>query len=287
VVSSFIEPGDVVVADRLTYYGLKALAQMFRFGIVGLGSDGEGLAAGELDDACKKQRIKAVFTVPTFQNPTVVTMSAERRAEIAEIARRHDLIVIEDDVYGPMPSKRAAAIATLCPERTFHISSLSKALAPGLRVGFLLSPPGRATITAEAIRGTSWMPAPLSVLVATRWIEDGTARRILDAQVAELGARNRVTSEMLAGLDFNADPACMFIWLRLPAPWHAQDFAANARAHGVGVMPAAAFAVDHQATEQSVRINLGCAASRQELTEALRIVAATLRDRPRALFTTI
>ena len=92
---------------------------------------------------------------------------------------------------------------------------------------------------------------------------------------------------MLAGLDFNADPACMFIWLRLPPPWHAQDFAANARAHGVGVMPAAAFAVDHQATEQAVRVNLGCAASRQELTEALRIIAVTLRDRPRALFTTI
>ena len=284
VVSSLIEPGDVVVADRLTYYGLKALGQMFRFRIIGVGSDEEGLSAVELDEVCRLERVKAVFTVPSLHNPSVVTMSLARRQAIVDVAVRRDLVLIEDDVYGPMLGDRAPALVTLAPERTFHISSLSKALAPGLRVGYLLCPPGRALVAAEAVRTTAWMPAPLPLLIATRWMEDGTAVDILNAQLAELRARHALVTTILAGASFNADPRCMFIWLKLPAPWRAEDFAANVRAHGVAVMPSTAFAADRQPVEHAVRINLACAASRDELATALRIVATTHADRPRALF---
>jgi DNA-binding transcriptional MocR family regulator len=287
VVSSLIEPGDVIVCDRLTYYGLKALAQMFRFRIVGIGSDEQGMSAEELAQACRAERVKAVFTVPSMHNPSVITMSETRRRELAEIAERYDLTVIEDDVYGPMLGSRPPAIATLVPQRTYHISSLSKALAPGLRVGYLTCPPGRAVVAAEAVRTTAWMPAPLPLLVASRWLEDGTANAILKAQLAELRARHTLVSTILAGQSFNADPRCMFIWLRLPAPWRAEDFAANVRAHGVAVMPSAAFASDRQPVEHAVRVNVGCASSREQLATALRIIAATLADRPRALFSHI
>lgn len=283
VISALIQPGDVVVSDRLTYYGLKALAQMFRFRIVGIGSDGEGMSAEDLDAACRHEVVKAVFTVPSMHNPSVVTMSEIRRRELVDVAARHDLIIIEDDVYGPMLGARPPAIITLAPERTYHISALSKALAPGLRVGYLTCPPGRALVTAEAVRTTAWMPAPLPLLVASRWLEDGTANAILRAQLAELRARHRLVTTILTGQSFNADPRCMFTWLRLPAPWRSEDFATNARAHGVAVMPATAFASDRQPVEHAVRVNVGCATTREELATALRIIASTLADRPRAL----
>lgn len=283
VISGLIEPGDIIVSDRLTYYGLKALAQMFRFHIVGIDSDEQGMSAEELDTVCRRERVKAVFTVPSMHNPSVVTMSAARRLELIAVAKRHDLIIIEDDVYGPMLGQRAPAIVTLAPERTYHISALSKALAPGLRVGYLLCPPGRAPVLAEAVRTTAWMPAPLPLLVASRWLEDGTANTILKAQLAELRARHALVTTILAGQSFNADPRCMFIWLKLPAPWRAEDFAANVRAHGVALMPSAAFASDRQPVEHAVRVNVGCATSREQLATALRIIASTLADRPRAL----
>src|SRR5262249_21299458 len=157
---------------------LKALAQMFRFRIVGIDADSEGMSAAELEAACRRERVKAVFTVPSMHNPSVVTMSEARRHEIVEIAKRHDLIIVEDDVYGPMLGTRPPAILTLAPERTWYISALSKALAPGLRIGYLTCPPGKALVAAEAVRTTAWMPAPLPVLVATRWLEDGTANAI-------------------------------------------------------------------------------------------------------------
>lgn len=283
VICSFIEPGDTIVCDRLTYYGLIALAQMFRFRIIGIGSDAEGMSAIELDQVCGREKVRAVFTVPSMHNPTVVTMSEARRRDLVEVAERHDLIIIEDDVYGPMLGTRGSPLITLAPSRTYHISALSKALAPGLRVGYLTCPPGRAILSAEAVRTTAWMPSPIPLLLATRWLEDGTAEAILKAQLAELRARHAIVATILAGHSFSADPRCMFLWLKLPAPWRCADFTANLKAHGVAVMPATAFACDRQPVEHAVRVNVGCASSRDELARALRIIVATLNDRPRAL----
>ncbi|MCB5410413.1 PLP-dependent aminotransferase family protein [Pseudogemmobacter faecipullorum] len=283
VICGHINPGDTIVADRLTYYGLRALAQMFRFRIIGIGSDHEGLSAQELRQLCASQSIKALFVVPTMQNPLVVSMSAQRRQDIVEIAREYDLLIIEDDVYGPLQDNRPPAFWQLAGERSYHISTLSKALAPGLRIGWLSCPPGRAVIMGEAIRTTAWMPAPLTALVAARWIEDGTAATILRAQQAEVHARHQLITRELRGFDLVSDPRCMFLWLRLPAPWRAQEFAETLYAQGVSVMPADAFACDRQPVEHAVRINFGGASSREALLQASRIIAATLVDRPRSL----
>lgn len=287
VLSSLMGHDGVILSDQLTYYGLKALAPVFQFEIVGIPSDDEGLLPGPLEEACQRSPVKAIFTVPNLQNPTVVTMSLARRLALVEIARRHHVPIIEDDVYGPLLRSRLPTIASLCPELTYHVTSTSKVLAPGLRVGYLLTPPNGAALAAEAVRTTAWMPAPLSTLIATRWIEDGTADAILEAQRTELAVRQQLAQELLPKDLLKCDPACMFVWLRVPAPWRSDDFAANAQARGVSTMPASAFAVDRATTEHGVRINLACAASREQLVRALKILAQALRDRPRALFGTI
>ncbi|MCP3723425.1 PLP-dependent aminotransferase family protein [Paraburkholderia sp. CNPSo 3272] len=287
VLSSLMGHEGVILSDKLTYYGLKALAPVFQFELVGVPSDAEGLLPDQLEDACRRMPVKAIFTVPNLQNPSVVTMSLERRLALVEIARRHHVAIIEDDVYGPLLRKRLPTIASLCPELTFHVASTSKVLAPGLRIGYLLTPPHGAPLAAEAVRTTAWMPAPLTTLVTTRWIEDGTARLILEAQRAELQARQELALEILPRDLLNSDPACMFVWLRVPAPWRSDDFAANALARGVNTMPASAFAVDRSTLEHGVRINLACATSREQLARALKVLARTLQDRPRALFGTI
>jgi DNA-binding transcriptional MocR family regulator len=287
VLSSLMGHEGVILSDKLTYYGLKALAPVFQFELIGIASDAEGLLPDHLEQACRRMPVKAIFVVPNLQNPSVVTMSLERRLALVEIARRHHVAIIEDDVYGPLLRKRLPTIASLCPELTFHVASTSKVLAPGLRIGYLLTPPHGAALAAEAVRTTAWMPAPLTTLVTTRWIEDGTAQRILDAQRAELQARQELALQLLPRELLNSDPACMFVWLRVPAPWRSDDFAANALARGVNTMPASAFAVDRSTVEHGVRINLACAASREQLARALKILARTLQDRPRALFGTI
>ncbi|SAK85531.1 GntR family transcriptional regulator [Caballeronia arationis] len=284
VLNSLIGTDGVILADQLTYYGLKALAPVFQFEIVGIPSDRDGLLTDEVERVCRRMPVKAIFTVPNLQNPTVTTMSLERRMALVDIARRHGVAIIEDDVYGPLVSQRLPTIASLCPELTFHIAATSKVLAPGLRLGYLLSPPDNSALCAEAVRTTAWMPAPMSMLIASIWIEDGTAQHIMDAQLAEIRARQDLARELLPQELLQADPACMFVWLKLPLPWRADDFAANAKARGVVVMPSSAFAVDRSEIEHGVRINLACASSREQLVSGLRLLASTLKDRPRALY---
>ncbi|MFM0516293.1 MULTISPECIES: PLP-dependent aminotransferase family protein [Caballeronia] len=284
VLNSLIGTDGVILADQLTYYGLKALAPVFQFEIVGIPSDRDGLLIDEVERVCKRVPVKAIFTVPNLQNPTVTTMSLKRRMALVDVARRHGVAIIEDDVYGPLVAQRLPTLASLCPELTFHISATSKILAPGLRLGYLLSPQDNSALCAEAVRTTAWMPAPLSMLIAAVWMEDGTAQHIMNAQLAEIRARHDLARELLPQDLLQSDPACMFVWLKLPLPWRADDFAANAKARGVVVMPSSAFAVDRSEIEHGVRINLACAESRDQLVSGLRMLAGTLRDRPRALF---
>ncbi|MBB2926821.1 DNA-binding transcriptional MocR family regulator [Paraburkholderia silvatlantica] len=133
VLSSLMGHEGVILSDKLTYYGLKALAPVFQFELVGIPSDAEGLLPDQLEDACRRMPVKAIFTVPNLQNPSVVTMSLERRLALVEIARRHHIAIIEDDVYGPLLRKRLPTIASLCPELTFHVASTSKVLARTLQ----------------------------------------------------------------------------------------------------------------------------------------------------------
>lgn len=116
--------------------------------------------------------------------------------------------------------------------------------------------------------GAQWIAAPLTTLIATRWIEDGTAQPILEAQRAEPQARQELALGILPRELLNSDTACMFFWLRVSAPWRSDDFAANALARGVDTMPASAFAVDRSTLEHGVRINLACATSREQLARA-------------------
>ncbi|CAB3756708.1 hypothetical protein LMG29660_02967 [Burkholderia puraquae] len=166
---------------------------------------------------------------------------------------------------------------------TLHIGATSKILAPGLRLGYPSCPRDSVALCAEAVRTTAWMPAPTSTLIAMVRIEDGTAERIMAAQLAEIRARVDLARELLPAGQLKSNPVCMFVWLRLPPPWRADDFAAHAKGRGVIVRPSSTFAVDRAEIEHGVRINLACPATRDELVNGPRILAGTLKDRPCAL----
>ena len=211
-------------------------------------------------------------------------MSEARRRELVAVAERHDVVIIEDDVYGPMLGTRAPAIVTLAPERTYHISALSKALAPGLRVGYLLCPPGRALVTAEAVRTTAWMPAPLPLLVASRWLEDGTANAILKAQLAELRARHMLVT---------TDPCRPLLQCRSALHVHLAA-AASALASGGFCRQCCAPMASRSCRRRpspatgsrwsTPSASMSAAPPRaRNWRRRLRIIASTLADRPRAL----
>ena len=132
-------PGDVVLTEAITFPGIKAAAAQLGVKLVGVAMDDGGMLPDALAKACRTHRPKAVYLIPTLHNPTTATLVPERRSAIAKIVRDADTMLIEDDAYGLL-DRSASPIANLIPERTYLATTLSKCIAPALRVAYLLTP---------------------------------------------------------------------------------------------------------------------------------------------------
>lgn len=276
-------PGDAMLCDAVTYQGISALCRSLGLQPVPIAMDDEGMRPDALAQACRSIRPRAVFLVPTLHNPTTVTLSAERRREIETVARAGGMLIIEDDVYRALKPDAPESFASFAPDITIHIGSLSKCVAPGLRLGVVFAPPQVAADIAAMLRIDCWSTSPLAALVAARLIEDGHADRIIAGQRAEFAVRQRLVRDVLAGLDVATDEDSTHAWLRLPEPWRVGAFVRACAQQGVGVLSGEAFAVSRDIAPHAVRINVGAARSREEHTGALRTIGEILSGNSKLL----
>lgn len=275
--ATHLSPADCVLAEAVTYPGLMSAADIARVRLRGLPLDDEGIVPEALADACSDARVRAMYLVPTIHSPTTATMSLRRRERVAEIARRFDKIVFEDDAYGAL-APETTPLAALMPERVFHAASLAKCVTPGLRVSFLLAPTQAiAERLRQALRAMLQMPVSLTLALAARWVRDGSLADIVAAIRAEAIARQKLAAHALRGHAYRAHPAGHHIWMPLPPHWRSVAFVAHMQRHGVGVVTSEAFAVE-EAPEPAVRVALGAAASRSDLAQALDVLAAGLSN---------
>lgn len=272
-------PGDTVLAECLTYTGMKALAAHQGIKLVGVDIDREGLLPAALEEACRRTGAKTLYTMPTLHSPTGTTMSRERRAAIAEIAERHDLLVIEDNVYNFLAPSAPPPLAALLPDRCFYVTSLSKCVAPGLRVGFVVPPARYFDRLVLAVRATAWMATPAAVEVGCRMIENGTLGQLVDQRRAEARSRRKLAAEILgrhvAPLS-DTDPASFHLWLPLPREWPAAQIVAAARRRGVNLTPPEAVAVDDM-SPNGVRLCIGGPETLEDLRRGLEVLLELLR----------
>jgi DNA-binding transcriptional MocR family regulator len=270
-------PGDVVLADRLTYPGFKAAAAAFGVRLIGVEADEHGMIPEALDEASRRHRAKAVYLIPTMHNPTTLTIGPTRREQLAATIRRCGLLLFEDDAYGCLDPK-VQPLAVLIPERAYLAASLSKCIAPGLRTSFLLAPDhAAAAALANAIRTVAQMPVPLMVALVMRWLADGTGDSIVSAIATEAAARQKLAAKALSGHDHRAHPKGLHVWLALPPAWSRAEFAAHVQRQGLAVVTSDSFSVDGH-PEHAIRIALGAARSRSDLVVALDVLTAALRS---------
>ena len=277
VLATLLDPGDVLLAESLTYAGVKAAAGLLHLRLHGLAVDADGLRPDAFEEACGAGGAKALYLIPTLHNPTTAVMPEARRLEIAEIARRHGVVLIEDDVHGLLPEERPLPLAVHVPELTCYLTSTSKTLAPGLRIAYLLAPAALVPRLTASLRATTWAVAPLTAAVASAWIRDGTADALLAGRRREARERQTLARRALAGADFETRPEAYYLWLRLPEPWRSDSFASAVLAPGASVTSAETFAVGQAPVPHAVRLCLGAARRRDTLQRGLSIVAEVLR----------
>ena len=273
VLAGVTQPADVILADAITYQGINGICRLRGLDLRGVPMDRDGMLPDALESACERWRPRAVFLVPSLHNPTATTLSERRRRTIVAILQRYNVLIIEDDVYRPLLDEQVPSFASLEPELTIYISGLSKCVAPGLRLGFVVAPRALVGDVAGALRIDSWTVSPLTALIGTVMLEDGLVDTIIERHKEEIRLRQAIVRELLGDLDLQTHENSPQAWLHLPEPWRGNSFARIAREKGVGVLAAEAFTVGREAAPHAVRINVGAARSRSDLRLALEKLA--------------
>jgi DNA-binding transcriptional MocR family regulator len=276
--SALLKPGDVLLTEELTYAGVRAIAEQQRLKVRGVAMDGEGLRPDALEHACRASRARALYCMPRLQNPTSAVMPERRRRHIAAIAEKYRVTIIEDDVYGFLSPERAP-LAAIAPARTVFVTSLSKSLFPGMRLGCVAAPPEAVEKIAGAVWSTMIMASPIGADLLSGWIEDGTAARIAEWKRHEVAARQAMARRLLDGERLQTHAASPHIWLQLPLRWTSEAFASHIRTRGVILNTSAHFATGDQ-PPRAVRLCLGTPRTRAGLEQALTIVRQTLGSLP-------
>ncbi|NQU58124.1 MAG: PLP-dependent aminotransferase family protein [Rhodospirillales bacterium] len=251
------QPGDTVLAEELSYPGLIHVVRQLGLKLEPVAMDAHGLIPEALEEAARRTGARFLYCIPNIQNPTTRTMPEHRVREIAARARALDLQIMEDDVWGGLSTRESPPLIEFAPERVFHISSLSKTMAGGLRIGYVLSPVEHVEKLRTAVRLSNWMTPPLMAEIARRWIEDGTGLELANWQRQAAGKRLSYAAKALEGQTFAYHPAGHYIWLEMPLHWRAADFKAAAEARGVLVPSSESFVVGRQAAPHAIRIAIG------------------------------
>jgi DNA-binding transcriptional MocR family regulator len=272
--------GDVVLSESLTYPGARAIAAQLGLRLVGMPMDDEGIETEAFGDACRRLAPKALYVNPTLLNPTTHTISESRRQQIATIARRYNVPIIEDDPYGFLPTDGPPPFAAIAPEVTWYIAGLAKCLGAGLRIAYVVVPDVRSGwLLASSVRTATVMASPVTLALATRWITDGTADALLAAVRRESVERQRLAAAILPRGSYRADPVGFHLWVSLPESWTRSAFVGHMRSTGIGVVASDAFATEGTPPE-AVRVCLGGPADRLAVRGALEFMAHALAESP-------
>lgn len=250
VAHALLTPGAPVLVEEPSYLAALQVIRLHRAEPVGVDCDDGGIDPEALDRAAAASGAKVLYLVPNFQNPTGRTLSAERRDAVAQVVRRHDLWLVEDDPYGQLRFRGAPQppLVTLpgMRERTISISSLSKIVAPGLRIGWLLAPAEMRPRLAVIKQATDLHTSTVDQAAAAHWL--GTAD--LDAHLARLRAAYAERHDaLLAGLPAALPPGAthndpdggMFCWVRLPDGVDSGALLQGALDRDVAYVPGASF----------------------------------------------
>ncbi len=269
----------VVLIEELAYPGFRYAARAARADVVPVEIDDQGIVPEALEAACRRYGAQVLCLTTEAQNPTTGRMPVKRRQEIAEIVRRYDLQVLEDDCYS-VAETDIPSLRTLAPERVWLVGSVSKTLSAALRFGYVICPVGMGEagrLTAQ--HGFFALSRPVSDLML-HLFRSGAAVEIRRRVQAEFAERIQILVNHLGAFDLSWQQGVPFVWIRLPMGWRASTFARMAEARGVLVRSADEYAVIHGRAPCAVRIAIAGNLPRDSFQRAMQTLAELLANPP-------
>jgi len=290
----FVDPGDVVVAEAPSYVGALGVFRSFQADVVHVPLDHDGLVPEELERTLTRLRadgrtVKFLYTVPNHHNPAGVTLSADRRPQVVDIARKHGVLVVEDDPYGllgfdgpPLP-----ALQSLDPAGVVHLGSFSKTFSPGVRVGWALAPRAVRDKLVLALESAILCPSSFSQMAVSAYLSEHDWAGQIDSFRSMYRRRRDATLQALAELVPQASWTCpaggFYVWLTLPEGLDAQAMLPRAVTRRVAYVPGSGFYADDRG-HRHLRISY-CFPSPERIREGVRRLAGVIESEQEMLDT--
>lgn len=283
---ALIDPGEAVAVAAPSYMGALRAFDPYEPAYLTVESDAEGMIPEALE-AVLARRPAFLYVIPDFDNPGGTRMPLGRRRALLEVADRHDVLVVEDAPYRELRFGGDAlpTLFELAPERVVHLGTLSKTLAPGLRLAWVIAPPELATVLERAKQAADLHTSTFTQVVAIDLLERGT----LEARLPRLRAHYRAQRDALAGaldreladaLRFVRPHGGMFLWASLPDGVDASALLRSAVQQGVAFVPGAPFYANGGPTN-TLRLSYSLPRP-DELAAGASRLAAALQEHRRA-----
>lgn len=269
----------VVLVEELAYPGYRRAAELVRAEVVPVAMDDQGLIPEALEEAARSTGAQLLCMSAEVQNPLLLSVPAERRVALAEVARRQDIQILDDDTYR-LGNVTGPTMRALVPERAWYVNSLSKSLSPALRFGFVIAPVGGVSpLRRAAEAGFFGIATPISDL-ADALLRDPRLPQIQQKMRESIAGYVRSMVNALGGYDLSWREDALFVWLNLPAGWRAGAFARAAEAEGVFVRTAEDYADRNARAPHAVRLSVNGGVSRASFDAALVRLRALLDAPP-------
>lgn len=268
-----VPPGGRCGVEALTYPFIRSVAGRLGISLVPLAVDKDGVRPDAVQKAHRHSRLSALYLQPAIHNPLGTTMPSTRRTDLLRVAEKLSLPVVEDNVYGFLDDQ--PPLAALAPDICIVVDSLSKKVAPGLTLGFIVPPRRLRESVAAAVRSGGWTASGFAFSAAQRMMGDGTAAELARLKRLDARARQKLAADLLSGFEVQANGYCYHLWLTLPSQWRSQTFVAVAARRDIALTPSTTFAVTPGHAPNAVRLALA-APTMDQLDTGLRTLAAML-----------
>ena len=262
--------------EALTYPFIKGIAVRLGVTLVPLTMDEHGVRPDAVQKAHREAHLSALYLQPIIQNPLGITMPASRRADLLRVVEKLDLTIIEDMVYGFLDEQ--PPLAALAPDRCIVLDSLSKKVAPGLSLGFVVPPLRWRENVIAAVRSGGWTASGFAFAATQRLMSDGTAAELARLKRADAEQRQKIAVDRLSGFELQTNRKSYHLWLTLPSHWRSQTLVAAAARRDIALTPSTTFAVTPGHAPNAIRLALAAPPIGQ-LDAGLRTLAGMLKSK--------
>jgi 2-aminoadipate transaminase len=281
----FIDPDTGILTGKPTYLGAIQAWRAYQTRFLTVPLDKKGMQVDLIEDIVQKETPRFIYVLPNFHNPAGTTLPEDRRRKLVEIAREHDLIIVEDDPYGALryEGEDIIPIAALAPERTIYLGTFSKTLTPGLRIGWIVAPAEIIRRLVQAKQGADLHSSTFDQMIAN----DVAQRGILKAHVKRIRDTYRERRDVMiealeefwpGGCCWTRPEGGLFLWAETPESVNTLDFMETALKNKVAYVPGVHFYPYADGGFNAMRLNFSYAQP-ETTVEGVRRLGTALKEK--------